>query len=168
MTLRSFTRSEVGEPYQQHTDERWGWFDSTTVLLDYQQPYQQHTDERGQAFHPGGHRSGLRALPRPALLVNAPAYQAVDHLKRNRLRPITASVIDQACECLIQHQNAHRDYLAEKLNLPRVRRVLEPILSGEGPNRRTDNDDLRLVQDLGLLAPNVISPQGQMVWLVGA
>ncbi len=49
---------------------------------------------------------------------------------RDRARPITLDLIDQAKEYLIVERVTHLDQLADKLREPRVRRVIEPMLAG--------------------------------------
>ncbi|PNJ93061.1 hypothetical protein CEP14_12890 [Cylindrospermopsis raciborskii C04] len=103
----------------------------------------------------------FRKLPLPTLtqiqretetsprLVNALARQATQVLVQDVNEPITAEVINQAKEMLIQRQDTHLDSLAERLREERVKTIIEPILAGEDlPD--VPPDDIRYVLDLGL------------------
>ena len=57
-----------------------------------------------------------------------------------------------AREQLIRRRETHLDQLADKLQEERVRRVVEPLLSGGGGRARAH--DLEYVRDLGLVAPD--------------
>ena len=86
-------------------------------------------------------------------LVNALCADACfDHATgRDRARAITAAAIRDARERLILSRRTHLDQLAHKLEEERVRRVVEPILSGtDEPGYHLR--DLNYVRDLGLVA----------------
>jgi hypothetical protein len=68
-------------------------------------------------------------------------------------------MIDQAKDLLIQRQDTHLDSLAERLREPRVRAIIEPMLAGLTLGDMSP-DDLRFVQDLGLVRPD---PEGGLV-----
>ena len=113
----------------------------------------QHTAETGQEFS----RDALdlvwsRTLGQP-WLVNAVCNQACFRSKRgrDRRRPITGEDVLEAQENLIQGRVVHLDQLADKLREERVRRVIEPMLSGT-PQRQYSERDLEYVRDLGLVA----------------
>jgi hypothetical protein len=57
----------------------------------------------------------------------------------------------EAKERLIQRRETHLDQLADKLKEERVRRVIEPILSGEGKPEIIPEDDIWYAEDLGLI-----------------
>ena len=112
----------------------------------------QHTAETGQAFESRAlERIWNLTLGQP-WLVNALALQACfkERSGRDRSRAITASAIDEAKETLILKRVIHLDQLAAKLEEDRVRRVIEPMLSGGKP--RHSRSDLKYVRDLGLVA----------------
>ena len=78
---------------------------------------------------------------------------------RDRNRPITEVGILNAQEQLILKRVVHLDQLADKLREDRVRRVIEPLLSGADyqpePSMGLDRlDDLEYARDIGLLAPD--------------
>ena len=70
---------------------------------------------------------------------------------RDRTQPITAEMIQQAKEELILARVTHLDQLADKLQEPRVRRVVETILAGEQTAEIMPPDDIIYVRDLGLI-----------------
>ncbi|MCY4377029.1 MAG: hypothetical protein OXC31_25005 [Spirochaetaceae bacterium] len=70
---------------------------------------------------------------------------------RDRSRAITAEDLLDAQERLILTRVTHLDQLADKLREERVRRVVEPLLSG-GDERPFTDRDLEYVRDLGLVA----------------
>ena len=87
-------------------------------------------------------------------LVNALAYQACFRNKagRDRSRPITAEAVQDAREALILRRDTHLDQLVDKLQEPRVQRVIEPLLSGTPSPDALRPDDLQYVRDLGLVS----------------
>jgi len=72
-------------------------------------------------------------------------------LGRDRNLPITVAMILEAKENLILRRETHLDQLADKLQEERVRRVIEPILSGGNEPDLIPTDDIGYVQDLGLI-----------------
>ena len=121
--------------------------DETQTLLA------QHTEETGQAFSEDALEiTWSRTLGQP-WLVNALADEACFRAERgrDRTRPISAAAIRDAQEQLIMRRETHLDQLADKLKEERVRRVVEPLLSG-GEQRRFTDRDLEYARDLGLVA----------------
>jgi hypothetical protein len=115
--------------------------------------YQQHTEDTGQGFAEGA-LAQVWALTRgQPWLVNALAYEACFKMKsgRDRTQPITVEHITEAKENLIQRRETHLDQLADKLQEPRVQRVISRLLSGEISEATTPTDDLLYVADLGLV-----------------
>ncbi len=86
-------------------------------------------------------------------LVNALCYDACFRHKpgRDRALAITADAVVAAQERLILRRDTHVDDLANKLREERVRRVVEPILTGAVETTCSD-EDLAYVRDLGLVA----------------
>ena len=122
LRLRAFTWDEVAALLNQNTTETGQRFDAEAHELVW-------SESRGQPW-----------------LVNALCDEA--ERGRDRSRAISADDILAAREELIRQRAAHLDQLADKLGEDRVRRVVEPILSGsskaEFPNR-----DLGYVRGLG-------------------
>lgn len=111
--------------------------------------YTQHTADTGQIFTPEACVRAFYLTQGQPWLVNALARQATRVVAPDLMTPITPAIIDQAKELLIQRQDTHLDSLAERLREERVRRVIEPIISGQVLGHVPD-DDIRFVLDLGL------------------
>ncbi len=113
----------------------------------------QHTEQTGQAFSPEALATVWTQTQGQPWLVNALCDQACfrNEAGRHRSRAITAGDILDAQEQLIVRRETHLDQLADKLQEERVRRVVEPLLSGGGEPRHSARD-LEYVRDLGLIA----------------
>jgi hypothetical protein len=112
----------------------------------------EHTAETGQVFTPEAlDRVWELTLGQP-WLVNALAYRACFklHEGRDRTQPITLERIEQAKESMIVERVTHLDQLAHKLQEPRVRRIIEPMLAGSAMDEVPEEDRDYLL-DLGLL-----------------
>ncbi len=116
-----------------------------TLLLE-------HTRETGQVFTPEALDRVWELTQGQPWLVNALAYRACFKIRegRDRTQPITLALIDQAKEQMILERVTHLDQLAHKLQEPRVRRVIEPMLAGTSPGEVAEDERQYLV-DLGLL-----------------
>jgi len=131
LSLRNFTAAEVAE------------------LLS------QHTVETGQEFAPDAVEQIFNQSGGQPWLVNALARQLVtdyDALVQDRSVTVTKEDVLAAREILIERRDTHLDSLVARLNEDRVRRVIEPILTGETSLDPTYNDDFSHVLDLGLVA----------------
>ncbi|QVL50747.1 MAG: ATP-binding protein [Thiocapsa sp.] len=119
--------------------------ETRTLLLE-------HTRETGQVFTPEALDRVWELTQGQPWLVNALAYRACFKLPagRDRTQPITVELIDQAKEAMIVERVTHLDQLAHKLQEPRVRRVIEPILAGTALGE-VPTDDRDYLVDLGLL-----------------
>ena len=115
----------------------------------------QHTAETGQAFTAAALDLVWRRTLGQPWLVNALAYDVCfrDRAGRERWQPIGEDAIRSGQERLILRRETHLDQLADKLQEERVRRVIEPLLSG-GAERSFSTRDLEYVRDLGLVAPD--------------
>lgn len=113
--------------------------------------YRQHTAETGQLFTDEALHRAFELTQGQPWLVNALARQAVEFIETDLAKPITRDVIEQAKEKLIERQDTHLDSLVERLRESRVRRIIEPILSGSSDVSALPPDDVRFVQDLGLV-----------------
>ncbi len=113
----------------------------------------QHSEECGQAFSDEAINLIWNQTHGQPWLVNALAYEACFRSKsgRDRNQVIDADAIESAREQIVVRREAHLDQLAEKLGEDRVRRVIEPILSGTETSAFSDRD-LEYVRDLGLVA----------------
>ncbi len=126
LTMRDFTEAEVAELYAQHTTET------------------------GQRFEPAAVARAFELTRGQPWLVNALARQLVQVLVRDRAVAISRDDVDRARDLLIERQDTHLDSLAERLREPRVRAVIEPMLTGD-VIPPLPPDDLRFVKDLGLV-----------------
>ena len=114
----------------------------------------QHTEQTGQAFAPEALEAVWTQTRGQPWLVNALAHETCFKnraLREDRSRAVTAGDIIAAREELIVNRVTHLDYLADKLCEDRVRRVIEPMLSGTHRYTFTDRD-VGYARDLGLLA----------------
>ena len=123
----------------------------------------QHTTESGQAFTAEAVEAtwtGTRGQP---WLVNALCRRACfgDKAGRDRSRAIGVGDILDAREHLIESRQVHLDQLVDKLQEDRVRRVIEPLLSGASEDDSSLHD-LEYVRDIGLIArddpPRIANP----------
>jgi hypothetical protein len=126
LTMRNFNAVEVGQLYQQHTEETGQVFTTQAVEVAFDLT-------QGQPW-----------------LVNALAKEVVEELVTDTSVEITVEDIHQAKEILIARQDTHLDSLAEKLQEPRVKAIIEPMLAGLALGD-TPNDDRQYLIDLGLL-----------------
>ncbi len=122
----------------------------------------QHTEETGQRFSPAAVEAVWTQTRGQPWLVNALCAGACFDNKagRDRSRSIEVDDIYAAREELILSRRTHLDQLAHKLEEARVRRVVEPLLSGGEVQH--DGRDLEYVRDLGLIAtadpPRIANP----------
>ncbi|NMO22112.1 ATP-binding protein [Pyxidicoccus fallax] len=126
LTLRDFTAQEVAELYAQHTADT------------------------GQRFEPEALALAFELTQGQPWLVNALAKVAVEELVPDISKPVRRADIEHAKKLLIDRRETHLDSLAERLREPRVRRIMEPMLAGLALGD-VPEDDLRFVQDLGLV-----------------
>ena len=113
----------------------------------------QHTDETGQEFTEEALETLWTQTRGQPWLVNALADATCFSraVGRDRRHTITADDVEAAQERLIVSRETHLDQLADKLQEDRVRRVVEPLLSG-GDEHRFTARDIEYVRDLGLVA----------------
>ena len=113
----------------------------------------QHTAETGQVFTAEAVETVWEQSRGQPWLVNALAYEACfrDKAMRDRARPVTAETILDAREALIARRATHLEQLTDKLEEERVRRIIEPLLSGDPGIDIIPADDLQYVRDLGLI-----------------
>ena len=114
----------------------------------------QHTGETGQRFSEAAVDSVWTQTCGQPWLVNALCAGACFDNKagRDRSRAIEVDDVYAAREELILARRTHLDQLTHKLEEERVRRVVEPMLSGGEARHHTR--DLEYLRDLGLLAPD--------------
>ena len=113
----------------------------------------QHTAETGQEFTDGALAAVWDQSRGQPWLVNALADQACfeNEAGRDRARAIDQEAVMDAREALVLARQTHLHKLADQLREERVRRVIEPVLSG-ATSGAASPDDVEYVRDLGLLA----------------
>lgn len=117
--------------------------------------YMQHTQETGQVFDDACFPMVWEATEGQPWLVNALAQEVTWNMRENRDRSIriTPEMMDRAREELIYRRDTHIDILIDKLQEPRVKRVIEPMLanSDEAEDNLIPIDDIQYVEDMGLI-----------------
>ena len=127
----------------------------------------QHTDETDQPFTPAARKAVWQQTQGQPWLVNALCASACFDTEagRDRSRAIEKEDILAAQESLILSHHTHLDKLVRNLKEERVRRVVEPILSGGLAQHRAG--DLEYVRELGLITsdspPRITNPMYQEV-----
>ncbi|MCZ0942338.1 MAG: AAA-like domain-containing protein [Gammaproteobacteria bacterium] len=113
----------------------------------------QHTQETGQPFTEAAMAEVFRLTQGQPWLVNALANEACFEKAgvRDRSNQVALDTVVDARERLILRRDTHLDQLVHKLEEPRVRHVIEPILSGEPQVQPFRTEDLQYVRDLGLV-----------------
>lgn len=111
----------------------------------------QHSAETGQPFTAEALDRAWELTRGQPWLVNALAAEAV--LLSEAPGPVGLTQIEEAKERLIRARQTHLDSLLARLQEGRVRRVLEPIISGGLLQGSSLDDDFRYVVDLGLVSP---------------
>lgn len=113
--------------------------------------YNQHTQETGQKFSDEAIKYAFELTQGQPWLVNALAYQACFRDVTDRNQSITKDVIERSKETLILRRDTHIDQLVHKLHEPRVRYIMDAIISGTEEEQLFKPDDLQYVRDLGLI-----------------
>ena len=127
LTLTNFTKQEISELYAQHTAELGQVFEPESIELVWQKT-------QGQPW-----------------LVNATVREVIEELLNyDYSKPVTAELCEQAIENIILRRDVHIDSLLERLKEERVRKVIEPMITGES-NFESLSDDYQYVKDLGLI-----------------
>ncbi|MBI4026727.1 MAG: ATP-binding protein [Verrucomicrobia bacterium] len=128
LTLRNFTAEETAELYHQHTAETKQRFAAGAIKRVAEQTC-------GQPW-----------------LVNAIARECVEKLLKNDFsQTVTVALVDQAIQNIILRRDTHIDSLLERLKERRVRRIIEPIVTGQTAAIKRASDDYQYVKDLGLI-----------------
>ena len=127
LTLQNFTKDETVQLYMQHTGETGQVFEEDAIELVWEQT-------QGQPW-----------------LVNAIAREViVEILQSDCTKPVTAELAGEAIQNIILNRPTHIDSLLERLKEDRVRKIIEPVILGEGFIDR-DSDDFLYTGDLGLI-----------------
>jgi len=123
------------------------------TLEDIKDLYLQHTKTTGQKYEEGVWDQVYEYTGGQPWLVNALAYEACFRMEegKDRSKPISAALLQQAKENLILRRDTHLDQLVDKLQEERVKRVIQPILQTEGDIETLKTDDIQYCMDLGLV-----------------
>jgi len=88
-------------------------------------------------------------------LVNAIACECVEKItKWDYSIPITQAFVDQAIQNLIKTWGTHFDSMMARLEDPRVRNIIQPLLLGGGATIDTHSEDYLYTKDMGLIREN--------------
>ena len=114
--------------------------------------YAQHTAATGQRFADGVVDDVWRLTRGQPWLVNAIANDCVAKIHGNRFdETVTVEDVEAAKEAIIRRRDTHVDSLMERMREPRVRRIVEPLISGDRSDVSYNDEDYRYIIDLGLL-----------------
>jgi hypothetical protein len=128
LTLKNFTQEEIAMLYGQHTKETGQVFEADTIERVWEQT-------QGQPW-----------------LVNAIAREViVEMLDADYTQAVTADMVEEAIQNIILRRDTHIDSLLERLKEERVRKVIQPLITGEKGNVDKLSDDYSYVRDLGLI-----------------
>jgi hypothetical protein len=112
---------------------------------------EQHAAETGQRFEPEAVRRIWELAQGHPWLTSALAAQIVGRDVTDRSIPITTLHVESAKETIILERRSHIDSLVARLREPRVRRIVEPMLTGTSLPADLLDDDLSYVLGLGLV-----------------
>ena len=114
--------------------------------------YAQHTEATGQKFADGVVEDVWRLTCGQPWLVNAIGCECVEEIHCFRYgETITVEDVEAAKEAIIRRRDTHVDSLMERMREPRVRRIVEPLISGDKSELTYNDEDYRYITDLGLL-----------------
>ena len=153
--VRDYKSASGGDPERLGTSSPFNIKVASLTLANFTLPelralYLQHTRDTGQKWTRQAVARAHELTGGQPWLVNALAREIVDELRHEGT--ISSREVDRAKERLILQRQTHLDSLVARLEEPRVRRVLEPLLAGGLPGADlTFNDDLAYVADLGLV-----------------
>jgi len=112
----------------------------------------QHTAETGQKFDDDAIAYAFEITQGQPWLVNALAQEACFELQTDRTKPITKDIIETAKEILIKRRDTHLDVLVDRLQEPRVRAIIDAIITGTDTSLDFPSDNIQYALDLGLIA----------------
>ena len=128
LLLKNFTREEVYE------------------LLE------QHTQETGQVFPVEVKEEIYRLSGGQPWLTNALARQVVSKiLGDDYSKAITLDIVKEAKSRLILRRDTHLDSLVDKLKEDRVKKIVQAIVNGDNIMTDVLDDDIMYVRDLGIV-----------------
>ncbi len=115
--------------------------------------FEQHSAATGQSFDEAIFTELWQDTYGQPWLVNALGHELIweDRSARDRNTPISLEQYWAARERLIESRATHLDQLADKLQEPRVHRVVAPLLHGDADQLEAGAQDFQYVIDLGLI-----------------
>jgi hypothetical protein len=155
--VRDYKTASGGDPSRTGSSSPFNVKVASLRLGDFSQEemrelYAQHTAETGQPLTEQSLARAWALTQGQPWLVNALAREVVEAMAVPVSEPITAEHIETAKERLILARATHLDSLVARLEEPRIRRIVEPLLSGTIITGVGYQDDLRYARDLGLIA----------------
>ena len=119
--------------------------------------FEQHSAATGQSFDEAIFTELWQDTYGQPWLVNALGHELTwrDRSARDRSTPISLEQYWAARERLIESRATHLDQLADKLQEPRVHRVVAPLLHGDADQLEAGAQDFQYVIDLGLIERTV-------------
>ncbi|MDR3153867.1 MAG: AAA-like domain-containing protein, partial [Deltaproteobacteria bacterium] len=156
--IRDYMASTHPESYGEHLASPFNIIKKSFTLANFtgaeiQALYRQHTDAAGQVFEDAAIAKAWHWSEGQPWLVNALADTVIaDELRNDVSVTVTGEHIDQAAEMLIRRRDSHIDSLLKRLEEPRVKNIIERVLTGTLAGVSPNNDDSRYCRDLGLLA----------------
>lgn len=128
---------------------------SNFTFEEVTQLYDQHTQITGQGFEQAVIKKIYDVCNGQPWLVNAIAREIiVEILNNDYAQKITTAHVDQAVKNIILRRDTHIDSLLERLKEERVRKVIEPLLTGKRFAIDLTDDDTQYCIDLGLITYN--------------
>jgi DNA polymerase III delta prime subunit len=116
--------------------------------------YGQYTTQTGQEFLPEALDLAWECSQGQPWLSNALGREIINGIGIPPADPITTEHVEAAKERLILARETHLGTIISRLNEPRVRRLIEPLIAGDlVATDATAKDDLSYARDLGLVAP---------------
>ncbi|MDR1051135.1 MAG: AAA-like domain-containing protein, partial [Deltaproteobacteria bacterium] len=156
--IRDYLTSNHSEAEGQHLASPFNIVSERMTLANFtldeiRSLYHQHTEATGQVFEESAVDRAWYWTEGQPWLVNALAQEIIENQLNDDYSKIISGInIDQAAQELILRQDAHLDSLIERLKEPRIRRVMEPIVtSSANMPLGLPSDDVRYVLDLGLI-----------------
>ncbi|MDR2564054.1 MAG: AAA-like domain-containing protein, partial [Prevotellaceae bacterium] len=126
--LKNFTNDEIRSLYSQHTEDTGQQFDEAAIDMVYEQT-------QGQPW-----------------LVNAIACEVIaEMLDYDYSKPVTKKLVEEAIQTIILRRDTHIDSLLERLKEERIRKVIEPVITGDNTQIDRLSDDYLYACDLGLI-----------------
>jgi hypothetical protein len=150
--IKTKTQEELGILYSPFNIKAESIILPNFSLEDVRVLYLQHTQETGQKFTDEAIEYAYYLTQGQPWLVNALAYQACFRDVKDRSITITKEVIGRAKEELILRRDTHLDALVDRLKEPRVRGIIDAMISGNEKIHNFSPDDISYCCDLGLLA----------------